>query len=164
MPRPAPKMKYKVKTTAKQKQAVDNVLGGKFKNLNSALQDAGYSKSSSMSAQRNVFMRRGVEVYLAQLDKKAQRRFGLNLKEKVMETYLDGLDATKWVRKGKRSIEHPDFLARKQFADKFSEFFQWSSDAPPQKEGQQYNFFMFSEKEQGEFNDKFKDFLKGLRK
>lgn len=157
------KVKFKVKTTAKQKQAVDNIVSGKFKSVAAAVRDAGYSDKVAKSASQNVLPARGIEVYLELLDKKAQRQFNLCLKDKVMEVYLDGLDATKRVRVGKRSFMDVDHLARKAFADRFSEFFGWTKETPPQQQAQQYNFFMFSKVKRDTFNEKFKEFLKGMR-
>lgn len=148
-------LKNKVKPTLKQKAAVDNIVTGKFKSVGAAMRDAGYSAKSSKKPRHALINRRGVEVYLNKLDKMAQKRFSLCLRDKVMETYLDGLDAVKPY--GKK--EYPDHMARKAFADRFSEFFGWSREAPPTQGHAQYNFFMFDKTKQDSFNAKFKDFL-----
>lgn len=112
--------KNRVKATLKQKKAVDNIISGEFKSVAAAMKDAGYSPVSASHPAHALMNSRGVEVYLAKLDEKSQKLWGLKLPEKVMDTYLEGLEATKVVKVGKQTEERPDWLARKSFADKFS--------------------------------------------
>jgi len=152
--------KLKVKPTAKQIRAVDNILSGKFKSLKGAMEEAGY-KSGTNEPSRVLLRSRGVEIYLAGLDKLARRRFGVHLQPLLMERYLDGIDATRMVRVGKnRSKLHPDFAVRKTYIDRLSEFLGWTQAPNTQAPGQQYNFFMFGKQEREDFNEKFKEFLK----
>lgn len=150
---------YKVKPTEKQIQTVDNIVSGKFKKLAPAMRDGGYSQSSSLSSQNAFLKRRGVELYLKTLSKLCKRRFNLSLQDKVMTTYLDGLEATKLF--GKDAIEHPDHLTRMSAADRFAEFFGWKRGFMPVA-GQQFNtfnFFSVEQEEQKKFNDNFKNML-----
>lgn len=146
--------------TPKQKKAVDNVLSGEFTSFKPALKDAGYSDSTSAEPQKNFLKAQGVQVYLKKLDKKAQKRFGMELHEKVADTYLDGLEATKLY--GKDGTEHPDSMARLAYADRFAKFFGWVSDGETQAKtkNQQFNFFSTSGEEKENFNNSFIDFLK----
>jgi len=152
-------MKYKVKVTEKQRRAVDNIVTGKFKTAPPAMRDAGYTLESSKEPDKNLFSRRGVELYLKTLSKVCKNRFNLSLQDKVMTTYLDGLEATKLY--GKNAIEHPDTMARIASADRFAEFFGWKRGVVPTASQQfnQFNFFSIDQEEQKRFNDNFKNML-----
>jgi len=159
--------KYKRKTTPMQKRAIDNILSGKFKtvggktNLGKAMLAAGYTPSSAR-VPANLPKRTGVQLYLKRIEKRAKKKLGIPLRDKVMDTYLEGLRATKLY--GKEAKEHPDYLARKAYADQFAEFFGWidkhksGSGAVPAFN--QFNFFSVDEKKRQKFNDSFKSFLK----
>lgn len=149
----------KVKTTDLQRQAIDNVISGKYKHVAPAMRDAGYSKESSLTPRHALFERKGVQVYLRKLDKKSQKRFAMSLPEKVMDVYLDGLEATKL--SGKKAIEHPDHPTRMSAADRFAKFFEWVKE-PTATGGKyaQFNFFSLAENKRKQFDEKFKDFLK----
>ena len=152
--------KRKVKPTEMQKKAVDNIISGKFKTIKASMTDAGYSDVSAEQPSRALAETRGVEIYLASLSAKAKKRWDSSLEDKVMDTYMDGLDATKLF--GKDGIEHPDWMARKSFADRFSEFFGWVSknQGPSTPQFNQYNFFSMPAEKRKAFNDNFKGFLK----
>lgn len=152
--------KNRVRATLKQKKAVDNIVSGQFKSIAAAMKDAGYSAVSASHPAHALMDRRGVEVYLEKLDEISQRRFNLSLRDKVMETYMDGLDATKIARIGKQTLERPDWAVRKSFADKFSEFFGWSKEQVPSETQNQYNFFSVGPSEREAFNQKYKLFLR----
>ena len=152
--------KNRVRVTLKQKQAVDNIISGQFKSVATAMRDAGYSAVSATHPAHALMNRRGVEAYLAKLDELSQRKFNLSLPDKVMETYMDGLDATKVVRICKQTEERPDWLVRKAFADKFSEFFGWSKESSAPTSQNQYNFFSVSQEERDSFNQRFKEFMR----
>jgi len=143
----------------RQKKSVDNILSGKFKDKGSAMRAAGYAKYSASHPNKNLAQRKGVATYLKTLGKVAKKRYNMNLRDKVMMTYLDGLDANKHV--GKKAIEVPDHTTRKQFADQFGKFFGWydvASQAPSSQQNQ-FNFFSVSDKKREDFNNNFKDFL-----
>lgn len=149
-------------TTPKQKAAVDNVLSGQYKykgknSIRASMMAAGFSEATSGDPTRNLAERQGVQIYLEKLGEKAKKKFGMELRDKVMETYLDGLEATKLM--GKDSIEHPDYSTRLAFADRFSDFFGWLEQRREAKAYNQYNFFSVNEKERAKFNTNFKGFL-----
>ena len=150
--------------TVMQKTAVNNVLSGDFKrkdgmpDVPAAMRGAGYSKETSTSTKKNLFKCFGVQLYLKRLDDTAKKRWKVSLPDKVMQTYMEGLDATKLY--GKDAIEHPDWANRKAFADKFSEFFNWSQAmAAPVGGFNQFNFFAIDEDQRNKFNNNFKGFL-----
>ena len=153
----------KVKPTPKQQIAVDNIVSGKFKSVKGAMVDAGYSEESAKNPGVKLLHSRGVEEYLKSLSIKCRQRFKMGLRDKVMEVYLDGLEATKLY--GKDALERPDHLARKAFADKFAEFFGWSrASTLPQGNFNQFNYFSVDEKKRDEFNSNFRDFIKSFYK
>lgn len=152
------KKQRKVKTTDKQRQAIDNIITGKHDKLAPAMRDAGYGKGASRNPGRNLLDRRGVQIYLQKLDKIAQERWNKALPDKVMEVYLDGLSATKLV--GKESVEHSDHPTRMNAADRFAKFFGWMGDVAPAGRYQQFNFFSVSEERRQTFNEGFKKLLK----
>jgi len=149
-----------IPVTKKQKQAVENMLSGKFKSKSAALQAAGYTGGEAGSPAR--FMQAtGVRQYLKRIGKKAKKLFKMKLEDKVMQVYMEGLNADKPF--GKDAIMAADHPTRKMFADRFSEFFGWTTEAPATAPVQtQNNFFMVAKEEQKEFNGKFKDFLRGF--
>lgn len=150
---------YVVEATEKQRAVIDGYLKGL--GWTEALRVAGYNDSSALHYSKKEFLNsKGVQRYISQINKHAQKRFGESLPDKVMRVYFDGLEATKAVKLGQQTEERPDWLARKSFADKFSEFFSWSKEQVPTGTQNQYNFFSVPEKERDEFNQKFKEFLR----
>ena len=114
---------YNVKPTARQKRAIDNILSGGFKTIASAMREAGYSIRSSHNPKHILANRRGVQNYIQSLPNTARKRWGITLQEKVLDVYLDGLDAIKL--HGKEGNEHPDYIIRLDYANKISEFIGW---------------------------------------
>ena len=102
------------KPTPLQKMAVDNILSGKFKTKKAAMLDAGYSEPVSGNPSQQLAHRKGVQAYLKSLGGKAISKWGMPIEDKVMDVYMEGLDATRLY--GKDAIEHPDWGARKSFA------------------------------------------------
>lgn len=148
--------KYDVSPTKKQVMAVDNLLSNKFKTKSAAIQAAGLSPKYCSS---DFMGKVGVQLYLRKIGKSFKNRYGKSLPYKVMETYADGLQATKLY--GKDGIEHPDYSVRKSYADAFSEFFGWKHQSVPAgTKIQQNNFFSVPKIEQEKFNSDFKDFLR----
>lgn len=140
---------------------VNNLISGEYKTKEGAAIAAGYSPNTARDGKsiNKVLKSEAVEIYLKKLDKMARARFKSSLHDKVMETYLDGLEATKLF--GKDAIEHPDYMARKAFADKFAEFFGWTKGTPQGGGSQnQFNFFMFKKEEREDFNQQFEGFLR----
>ncbi len=117
--------KNRVRATPKQMKAVDNIVSGRFRSTAAAMRDAGYSSVSATHPAHVLMNSRGVEAYLTMLDEKSQRKYNLNLGDKIMEGYLEGLEATKPLKLGQRVVEIPDWMTRKQFLDRFAEFFGW---------------------------------------
>jgi hypothetical protein len=153
------------KPTARQKQAINNILSGNFRSKAAAMRDAGYGEDAAKHPKSALLTSKGVGVYIKTLDKLAQAKFNDTLGNVVMKRYLDGIDATKRVAVGKRSRKEPDFAVRKTYLDKFAEFFGWTKETSPVAASQnQYNFFMVGKEKQDQFNDKFKGFLKNLYK
>lgn len=111
--------------TPLQKRAIDNIVSGRFRSNAAAMRDAGYSRTTSLRALEKLGRSKGVEVYLKSLGAEALRRWNMSIQEKVIEVYLDGLDATRLV--GRKNIEYPDWKVRLATADKFSEFLGWVS-------------------------------------
>lgn len=145
----------------RQKRAVDNVISGKFHSKRQALLDAGYDKTVA-DRPSQVFKSHGVQVYLKTLSKISKKRYSLSLQDKVMLTYLDGLDATKLY--GKEGREHPDWMARKQFADSLADLMKFSPENPMNQKNRsgnfnQFNFFSMNERDRQNVNSTFKDFL-----
>src|SRR3990167_1627478 len=148
----------KSKPTIKQKRAVQNILGGQFRNVAEAMRDAGYSQTTSHRPKEKLANAKGVQAYLEQLGGKAIQKFGMSLEDKVAETYLEGLTATKLY--GKNAIEHPDWAARKSFADALASFLGWTKDQSQVGNiHRQFNYFGVSEDQRDVFNKKFSDFL-----
>ena len=148
----------KTKPSPLQKRAVDNVLSGNFKSVASAMREAGYSETTSHRPAEKLARSKGVQAYLEQLGGKAIQKFGMSLEDKVAETYLEGLTATKLY--GKNAIEHPDWTARKSFADALASFLGWTKDQSQVGNiHRQFNYFGVSEDQRDVFNKKFSDFL-----
>ena len=145
--------------TPKQVKGVDNILSGRYPSPTKALRAAGYGKY--VKTGKEFFKAQGVELYLKTLSKVAKKRWNYSLPDKVMLTYLDGLEATKLY--GKDAEEHPDWLARKAFADRFAEFFGWTrGETSPVGRLQQFNFFSVNEEDRKNFNENFKLFLRQM--
>jgi len=159
--KPKKKSKRPVKTTPMQKAAVDNILSGRYPSYRKAMRAAGYKTSADRPSQK-LARRKGVQAYLAKIDREARKRWGKPIREKVMDVYADGLEATKLV--GKAAIEHPDHPTRKAFADRLATFFGWvdqhAEGGTGRAQYQQFNFFQVDEKRRRSFNDNFKKFLK----
>ena len=115
----------KVKATEKQKRAVNNIISGNFKSRAEAMEEAGYSKTTSGRPGEKLFKSKGVEAYIKSLDVTAQQKWGLNLPDKVALTFLDGLESTRITGNG---IEVPDWLARLNYADRLSFFLGWNKN------------------------------------
>ena len=115
-------MIYKVKPTRKQKLAVENILSGKFRSTAEAMRAAGYSVKSSFNSKHILADRKGVQNYVRTLSIELQNRWNMSVQDKVLEVYLNGLDATRPTYKGNR---YPDHLVRLRFADRLAEFFGW---------------------------------------
>jgi len=153
--------KKEIHPTFMQKTAVDAILSGKSKTVAGGMRLAGYAEPTIHKSKEDLVKSRGVQEYLKTFSKVSKKRWNLSIQDKVMATYVDGLEATKLV--GKDAVEHPDYIARKMFADKFSEFFGWSKAVMPFGGGQvnnnQFNFFSLPEPEREQFNETFKHFL-----
>ena len=150
-------------TTDRQKRGVKNILSGKFKNKKEALMAAGYS--DSVARKPADFVRSpSVQKYLQLLDVESRKKFnGQGIEDKVIEVYTEGLSATKLF--GKNAKEHPDWLARKAFADKIGGMLGiGGSDQGGGDNNNQYNFFMFGKEEKEEFNEAFGEFVKNHNK
>ena len=150
----------RVKPTEKQIKAINGVLVGK--KPAQALTDAGYSSKTSSHFKQNFFQSQGVTQYLAKMNKVSLQKFKMNLDDKLIDVYLSGLEATKL--HGRNAIEHPDWLARKAFADKLSEFMGWTKEDKFQTANNQFNFFSFPEEEKRDFNAEFVKFVKNYYK
>ena len=153
-------MRKKSLTTGIQKRAVDNIISGRFKSIAEAMREAGYANSTSLRANEKLAKTKGVQAYLEQLDVVARKAWNMSIQDKVMLTYLEGLEAT--TRKGKDAdVEVADFAVRKAYADKFAEFYGWArGEVPSGGLHQQFNFFGISEEQREAFNNNFKGFLK----
>ena len=149
-----------VEPTELQKKGVENIMSGDFQSRPKALEGAGYSKKSSKKGSDWV-KQAGVHKYVELLDKESIRKYGKEngIRAKVVEVYVAGLEATKLF--GKNAIEHPDWLARKAFADRVAPMLGMGTGAPEPGKGNQYNFFMFDNREKSEFNSAFGKFVKG---
>ena len=146
------------KTTKLQERAVTNVISGEYKTKRDALRAAGYSETTVQHRAANVLGGKGIQSYLKKLNRQSRAKFGVALPDKVAMTYMEGLEATKLF--GKDAVEHPDWQARKQFADSFAEFFGWKQpQLPVGSQINQFNFFSIPEAKRQVFNDKFKQFL-----
>lgn len=152
-----------IKTSRRQKDGVKNILSGKYPSKAKALLAAGYSSATAHKPARFVAMD-GVQKYLKKLDKESRRIFdGKGIEDKVIEVYTGGLGATKLY--GKNAKEHPDWLARKAFADKIGGMLgMGGSGEGPGTNNNQYNFFMFKNEEKEEFNSAFGGFVKNYFK
>ena len=147
--------------TPLQKRGADNILSGKYKTYAPALRDAGYAPSVAAHAEEKFFKARGVQLYLKTLSKVAKKRWSLSLPDKIAMGYLDGIEATKLF--GKNAIEHPDYIARLSYLDRFAEFFGWrKGEAVGNIKNQQFNFFSINEEDRRDFNASFKEFLKQM--
>ena len=146
-------------TSTRQKRVVDNMLSGDYPSKAKAIKAAGYSDAMAHKPAR-VINSSGVQKYVKKLDKKSRELFGVSIGDKIVEVYTEGMGATKLF--GKNAIEHPDWLARKAFADKIGPMIGLGT-GPPEGggKGNQYNFFMFNQQEKSEFNSAFGKFVKG---
>lgn len=152
------KLSYNAKPTLKQKKAVDNILSGEFRSVAAAMRDAGYSEKSSFNPKHTLANRSGVQEYVESLSRIARKRWDMSLPDKVMETYLDGLEATKLYTR--KAIEHPDYVTRLAFANTIAEFFGWIQSFTSRKKNNIVNFFGTDEKERMHFNKEFSSFTK----
>ena len=150
------KRKHKPKTTPMQKEAVDNIMSGKYKSKKKALLAAGYSENTANNPGKDFIARTGVQKYLASFEKKAVVKFGMSLDQKIQEVYLDGLDADKPF--GKNDIM-PDHRMRKEFADTIQES-RGMMRSKGRSKSQTFNFFMFDKESRDKFNDAFNDFVR----
>ena len=145
--------------TLMQKKAVDGIIN-EGKSAYRAMVDAGYSKSVADKPKPRLAERDGVKIYLQTLEQKALKRFKMSLKDKVMETFLNGIDANKYYER--TGVEYPDHKTRGEFADRFARFFGWVENAHEEKVSklQQFNFFAVPPEEQTKFNGRFQKFIK----
>ena len=150
----------RVKPTEKQIKAINGVLSGK--NPSQAMTGAGYSRKTTSHTKQNFFHSQGVLQYLAKMDKESLMRFNMNLGDKLVSVYVGGLEATKL--HGRNAIEHPDWIARKAFADKLAEFMGWTKEDKTRTFNNQYNFFAVPLEEREDFNIKFGQFVKDYSK
>ena len=148
--------KYKVKTTPLQKKGVDNIMSGNYKSKKDAIKAAGMSDTTAHNPQLFV-KQKGVQAYLKTFEQKAVVKFGMSLDEKIMDVYLDGLDADKPLGKHGEVIQ--DHKMRKEFADTIQE----SRGMMKSKQGgAQINyFFMFDKESRSQFNDAFSEYVRG---
>ena len=155
------KKQYKIKPTEKQKRAVENILSGRFNSKKAALLDAHYSKKSSENA-KLMLEKKGVKQYLAALGNNAKKRWNMEIEDKLLNVYMDGLDAEKPY--GKDAQLHADHPTRLKFADRLSEFFGWRDQegkAPVSSpKMNQFNFFSTPKEEREAFDEKLIKFLR----
>lgn len=150
---------YAIEPTKKQRTVIDSYLKGLP--WTEALRVAGYNESSALHYSKKEFLNgKGVQRYISLMGAKAEQRFGESLPDKVMDVYLEGLEATKAVKVGQQTKEVPDWSARKSFADKFSEFFGWSREQVSTETQNQYNFFSVPKSEQETFNQRYKEYVR----
>lgn len=143
------------KPTKLQKRAVDNMLSGDYESASGAMKAAGYSDTSAVNPRQNLFDSKGVQNYLKVLGKIYKNKTGKGLAHRVMEVYVEGLDA-----EAKPGV--PDHNTRKKFADEMAKFMGWKQEAtfPQGSHLNQYNFFSTPENEQQQFNSNLKKFLR----
>ena len=148
----------KVKPTEQQKKAVNGVMQGK--SMRSSMITAGYSEKTASAPSKNFLARAGVQVYLKKFDKVSRQKFGMNLQDKLISTFTDGLESTKLY--GKSAVVHPDFSTRFVYANKLSDLIGMTKQTEtPQQTNNQYNFFQTSPEEQRVFHEKLKEFIRG---
>ena len=151
------KKQNKVKPTERQVKAVNLILAGKKPTV--AMREAGFSPKTSKAPSQKLVASRGVQEYLKKFDKATRQKFGMNLGDKLVDVYTNGLSATKLT--GKDAIEHDDFPTQYLFANKLSEFLGWTkSIETPSQNNSQYNFFNITSQERSDFNQKLKKFIK----
>jgi len=150
----------KIVTTKLQKKAVDNILSGKFKSKNKAMQSAGYSKMASRIPKTHLAEGAGTKKYLSLIKKQSEKRYGKPLSQKVSEVYVDGLEATTSGKFG----DNPDFKTRLAYADRLSDFMGWVDNAQDNSKFQQFNFFSVNEKTRKEQDGRFKKFIRNYYK
>ena len=141
-----------------QKQAVDNIMSGKFKSKKAALLDAGYAPASANNITQDFLSRKGVQQYIQSFERKAQVRFGMTLDEKIQDVYLDGLDADKPLGKHGEVIQ--DHKMRKDFADTIQEI-RGNLKGKSRANKQIFNFFMVDKESRNNFNKNFESFVRG---
>lgn len=146
----------KVKPTNKQVAAINGIIEGKSAGV--AMRDAGYSRVTALNPRQNLVGTSGAKAYLQKLDKLSYRKYKLNLADKLADTTLNGLEATKLF--GKDAIEHPDWSARALFVKMLNEIAGVTKPQEISVNNRQFNFFKVSEGERTEFNNKLKDFLR----
>ena len=143
--------------TQKQKQAVENMLSGKYKDQGKAIEAAGYTRSVSEHP-KTLIQSDGVQKYLKSLDKKSRKILGIGVDEAIVETYIKGLKADKPY--GREGEVHADYATRKKYVDTIAEFKGLKTQQPiPTGGHNQFNFFSVPKKDQEEFNEKLKGFL-----
>lgn len=148
------------KITEKQKSAVDNIISGKARTIKKAMRQAGYSDGSSKNPGNNLLARRGVQEYVKTLNRIAQEKFGIGVKDKLALTYVEGLEATKLY--GADALEAPDWQSRHKFAESVARFLNLVEQAGEGRRVQanQFNFFSVSNEEKQAINKNFTEFLK----
>ncbi|MCU0371514.1 MAG: hypothetical protein MUC31_08865, partial [Bacteroidales bacterium] len=99
-----------------------------------------------------------VKTYLQKLDKLSFNKYKLYLADKLADTTLDGLKATKLF--GKNGEEYPDWSARALFVKMLNEITGVTKSQEVSVNNRQYNFFKVNERKRTEFNTKLKEFLR----
>ena len=148
MPKGVPKI-----PTIKQKRAIDNIASGKFDSPRQAMIEAGYTPNGAIPNQ--LMKSTTVQDYINAFEYKAKLKFRMGLDDKLMEVYLEGLDAK---TTGKFGGEK-DHKTRKEFADTISKMKGYIQNNDSEKKTQ-VNFFQFNQKDQEDFNKEFIKFLK----
>ena len=156
-------MPNRVKPTKRQVAAINGIMEGK--SARRAMMDAGYSTKTSGNPKTKLLELRGVQAYISKFDEVSRKKYKMGLGDKLIDTYLDGLEATK--SPDKSGNEHPDWTARSAFADKLSEFMGWNKQPPLQPqtaEYNQFNYFGVSQNEKDKIHQKLKLALKEIYK
>lgn len=148
MPRGVPKL-----PTVRQKKAIDNIASGRFSDTREAMIDAGYTKGSAIP--NNLMKSSVVQDYINKFEYKAKMKFRMGLDDKLMEVYLEGLDAKTTGKFGGET----DHKTRKEFADTISKMKGYIQNNDSEKKTQ-VNFFQFNKQDQEDFNKEFIRFLK----
>jgi len=147
--------KRRVITKPMQKQAIDNIMSGKYKSKKRAIMAAGYSESVGNNPHL-LLSKKGALQYLENFETKARIKFGVPIESKLQDVYLEGLEADRpW---GKNDII-PDYKVRKEYADTISEMLGLVKTKARDTK-QQFNYFMLGKKDRDNFNTAFNDFIK----
>ncbi|QQG41268.1 MAG: hypothetical protein HYV90_03800 [Candidatus Woesebacteria bacterium] len=146
----------KVKPTNKQVAAINGIIEGKSAGV--AMREAGYSRVTALNPKQNLVGTSGAKAYLQKLDKLSLCKYKLHLADKLADTTLNGLEATKLF--GKDAIVHPDWSARAIFVKMLNEIVGVTKPPEVLVNNRQFNFFKVGEVERSKFNNKLKEFLR----